>query len=267
MDLNFILQGLSPLLATLILIAIFAPVERLFPAISKRSAIKGRFMAIFIVGVVSALTMFGFLIYGQTDYINLLLSYQLVDVSKANVPDWVLFAGTFLFMDFVGYAIHYISHKFMPLWRIHSVHHSDEHVTAASSLLQHPLSALLNGCVHLFFAVLLGLPLLVFLIYGFATVLQSVFSHADIRLPQSVDRVLRWVIVTPDLHRTHHSIDMKEGNSNFGAIFTFWDRMFGTYIEHPNAGVPDLIMGLPSSESPKRFTAQALFAHPFRRRD
>jgi sterol desaturase/sphingolipid hydroxylase (fatty acid hydroxylase superfamily) len=154
----------------------------------------------------------------------------------------------------------------MPFWRIHSVHHSDENVTAVSSLLQHPLGVLLSGGIHLFFAVLLGLPLLVFIIYGFFAVVHGVFTHADIRLPGRLDEMLRKIIVTPDLHRTHHSIDMQEGNSNFGVVFTFWDRLFGTYVKQPKTGVPDLVMGLPSSESPRRFTPAGLFLHPFRRR-
>lgn len=139
-------------------------------------------------------------------------------------------------------------------------------MTAVSALLQHPLGALISAFIHLFFAVLLGLPLLVFILYGFTAVIHGVLSHADVRIPSSIEKVLRWVIVTPDWHRTHHSIDMREGNSNFGIMFTFWDRLFGTYVEQPKSGVSELVMGLPSSESPRGFTVSALFLHPFKSR-
>ena len=267
MDLNFVLEGMSQLFLALLIAVLLFPLEKMFPAVASRRVRKGRVTAILLIAVASSLTMLGFIAYGQMDYIRFLLSFQLVNVSRADVPDWVLFVGSLLFIDLVGYAIHYISHKFMPFWRLHSVHHSDEHVTAVSALLQHPLGTLLGAGIQLFVAVLLGLPLLVFILYGFIAVIHGVFAHADMRLPAPIDRVLRWVIVTPDLHRTHHSIDMQEGNSNFGIVFTFWDRLFGTYVEQPKTGVRDLVMGLPSSESPQRFTATALFLHPFRRRD
>ena len=101
----------------------------------------------------------------------------------------------------------------------------------------------------------------------FFAVIHGVLSHADIRIPASIDRVLRLVLVTPDSHRTHHSIDMREGNSNFGIVLTVWDRLFGTYVDQPKTGVSELMMGLPPSESPKGFTVSALFLHPFQRRN
>ncbi len=267
MDLSFIMKGLSPLFITLFIVAVLIPLERLYPALAARGVNKGRVSAILLIGIGSALTMLVFLAYGQTDYIRFLLPFQLINVSRFDVPDWVLFAGTFLFMDFVSYAIHFVSHKFLPLWRIHAVHHSDESVSAVSTLLQHPLAMLISIIFHLFFAVLLGLPLLVFILYGIVSTIHGVFTHADIRIPRRVEKVLRWLIVTPDLHRTHHSVDMQEGNSNFGAFLTLWDRLFGTYVEQPKAGVRDLVMGLPSSERPQKFSVAELLLHPFRRRN
>lgn len=264
MDIEFILKSLSQLFIALFIIALLLPLEKFFPAVSKRRVKKGRGVAILLIGIITALMMLGFFSYGQSGFITFLLSFQIIDVSRANVPDWVLVVGTILFIDFVSYCLHYISHHFFPLWRIHSVHHSDEHITALSTLLQHPLGALISATIHIFFAVLLGLPLLVFILYSFFAIVHGVFTHADVRLPTKLDKALRWIIVTPDLHRTHHSVDMQEGNSNFGIVFTIWDRMFGTYVDVPKTGVPDIIMGLPESEKPRSFSTLGLLLHPFR---
>jgi sterol desaturase/sphingolipid hydroxylase (fatty acid hydroxylase superfamily) len=92
------------------------------------------------------------------------------------------------------------------------------------------------------------------------------FAHADIALPRRLDRWLRWIIVTPDLHRTHHSCDMREGNSNFGQVFTIWDRLFGTYLDRPALPESQLRMGLPEASRPTRFGSVTLLAYPFQRR-
>lgn len=265
-DWGYILQGFSLFIITIAAIAIILPLERMFPAVSKRPETRGRLRAISVIAILSAGVSFLFFAYGQNDVIRFVLGFQIMNVSRADVPDWVLFVGTFLFMDFLAYAIHWVSHKLTVLWRLHSVHHSDENVSAISALLQHPLGTLLSASVHLFFAVLLGLPLLVFVLYGVIAAVHAVFAHADFHLPGPVDRVLRWLMVTPDMHRTHHSVEMREGNSNFGMVLTIWDRLFGTYVDHPATGERDLVMGLPLAEKPARFSGTALFLHPFRSR-
>jgi sterol desaturase/sphingolipid hydroxylase (fatty acid hydroxylase superfamily) len=115
----------------------------------------------------------------------------------------------------------------------------------------------------LFLYVLLGVPVVVAIIYGLVYSVHNAFSHADIALPRGVDRWLRWVVVTPDLHRTHHSTDMREGNANFGQVFTIWDRLLGTYVDRPALPEGELRMGLPEAARPASFRALTLLAYPF----
>ena len=132
-----------------------------------------------------------------------------------------------------------------------------------SGLLHHPLETLLSAVFLLFFTVVLGIPVLVFVIYGACIGVHSAITHADVALPRRFDWALRWLIVTPDVHRTHHSIQQREGNSNFGQVFTIWDRLFGTYVDRPAAAEAMLIMGLPDSEKPRAFSVAGLLLHPF----
>lgn len=266
MDIATILSGLSQFFIALFVAVLLLPLERFFPAIANDTKIKGRVSAILFIGLFSAIAILLFVTYGQMSLVTSILSYQIYDLTRAPVPDWALVVIAILIIDFVGYAVHFTSHKLSVLWRIHSVHHSDEHVTAISALLQHPLGALISATAHITVAVLFGLPLLVFVIYAMFAVVHGVITHADVKLPKKLDRALRWIIVTPDLHRTHHSIDMKEGNSNFGVVLTIWDRLFGTYVDEPKTGVAHLVMGLPDTEKPSGFSGMSLFLHPFRKR-
>jgi sterol desaturase/sphingolipid hydroxylase (fatty acid hydroxylase superfamily) len=176
------------------------------------------------------------------------------------------FVVSFLLVDFLTYVFHRLSHMVPLLWRLHAIHHADEHVTAVTAQLHHPLETVASFVFLLFLYVVLGVPVVVAIIYGLVFAVHNAFSHADIRLPRDVDRLLRWIIVTPDLHRTHHSSDMREGNSNFGQIFSIWDRLLGTYVDRPSVPEAELSMGLPAAARPAAFKTSALLAYPFRRK-
>ena len=121
----------------------------------------------------------------------------------------------------------------------------------------------MNYVFLLFLYVVLGVPVVAAIFYGLAYAIHNSFAHADITLPRSLDRSLRWIIVTPDLHRTHHSVERREGNSNFGQIFTVWDRLLGTYVDRPSVPEAELSMGLPATAQPSAFKTSALLAYPF----
>ncbi len=193
------------------------------------------------------------------------LPYQFVSIAKLPIPDWLLFVVSFLILDFLNYAIHRLAHVFEPLWRLHAIHHADEEVTALTGILHHPLETLVAGILLFMIVMLLGIPVLVYLLFGFAAAIHSGLSHANIALPAWLDSALRILIVTPDMHRTHHSVAMREGNSNFGALFTIWDRLFGTYVAHPKRGESNLLMGLPASQRPRRFAIADLLLYPVMR--
>lgn len=251
---------------TLLAIAALAPIEYFFPRLIGRSSRKGRLLAVLAIGVISMVVVA--ILNGQIQQwlVPLFLEWKLFSLSKLAVPAFWVFVLGFLLVDLFQYAMHFISHKVTLLWRLHAIHHSDEHVTAASSILHHPLEIITAYGIILFLYVIFGIPILVIAFYGLLNAIHSVFCHANIALPRRLDTALRLVIVTPDMHRTHHSIRMDEGNSNFGQILTIWDRLFGTYVAHPTTGEAALIMGLPEREKPMSFTLPGLLLHPFARR-
>lgn len=249
------------ILGTIVLLLL--PFERKFPRILNQDNRGGRLASIAVMGLAAAFVSWVMHLIVQPNLVTFFLDLKVVSVSKLPLPAPLIFIGSFLLLDFLGYGLHVVSHRTNALWRLHAIHHADEHITAASSFLHHPLGVFLSAVFLLFFAVVLGLPIVVFVIYGICGAVHNAIAHADVALPHRLERVLRWVFITPDVHRSHHSIEMREGNSNFGIMFTFWDRLFGTYTDRPATGDALLVMGLPDSDKPRKFTAMGLLLHPF----
>lgn len=152
------------------------------------------------------------------------------------VPFAVQLGLGFLALDFGHYLAHRLLHRFNALWLIHQVHHSESDLDATTGLRFHPGEALFTQAASLLVVALLGVPPLAVLAAALATLMQDLFTHANIAVPNRVDRALRWILITPGLHRTHHSDAIEEQNTNFGTILSIWDRLFGTYLEEPVAG-------------------------------
>ena len=249
-------------LLTVGLIVVFAALERFFPRI-KAGSQKSRIAVIFSIGILAYATIWAFKNTVYIEVISFFLNFQIYSISKAPIPIIAVFIISILLIDFMVYAFHLLSHKVSILWKLHSIHHADEHVDAKTGVLHHPIETITSLLFILFFAVVLGIPLIALILYAGMATLHNIFSHANIRLPISIDRVLRLIMVTPDMHRTHHSIDSREGNSNFGQIFSVWDRLFGTYVDQPAVGEDNLVMGLEGSEKPIGFSLLNLLLHPF----
>lgn len=241
--------------------------EAAFPRMRDRSSTWRRHLppiAVFWLLAAATSTILALML--QDQIVALVRNFKIFSVARLPVSAPLLFIASFLLIDLQSYVIHRLSHAIPMLWRLHAVHHSDEHVTAASGQLHHPLEVAVNYVFLIVFLVVLGVPAVAVSFYILLAGIHNAFCHADIALAEPVDRILRLVIVTPDLHRTHHSVDMKEGNSNFGQVFTFWDRLFGTYVAHPRVPERELKMGLPGPARPTAFKTLALLAYPFGRR-
>lgn len=262
-DWSQILWAVSYGLITMLTALLLLPLERWFPRILNRNARGGRLLPIFAVALAALFVSLFMQFYLQTSLVSLFLGLKFVSIAKLPLNPTVVFAASFLLLDFLSYLLHVVFHHVALFWRVHAVHHADEHVTAVSGILHHPVEVLLSTILLLFFTVVLGIPVLVFVIYGACMAVHSAITHADMALPRGLDRALRWLIVTPDVHRTHHSIQLREGNSNFGQMFTIWDRLFGTYVDQPAATEAMLVMGLPDSEKPRAFSVAGLLLHPF----
>jgi sterol desaturase/sphingolipid hydroxylase (fatty acid hydroxylase superfamily) len=146
-------------------------------------------------------------------------------------PAAVLLGLGFLLADLFDYAFHRLLHRWRWLWLIHSVHHSDPHLDASTGGRFHPAEVVLEVVLKTIIFLALGIPLWV---EGARAVILNPLNlaqHANVEYPRWFERGLGWLLVTPGIHRIHHSPEMRETNSNFGAVFSFWDRMFGTYLE------------------------------------
>ncbi len=164
--------------------------------------------------------------------------------NRIDAPSWVAVLVSFAALDFVIYLQHVMFHAVPLFWRFHMVHHADLDLDVSSGLRFHPVEILLSMGIKIAVVAVLGPPVVAVLIFEVVLNATSMFNHSNVRMPGLVDRVLRWFVVTPDMHRVHHSIEVRETNSNFGFNLPWWDRLCGTYTDQPAAGHEGMIIGL-----------------------
>ena len=169
-----------------------------------------------------------------------------------------------LLLDLAIYAQHLLMHHVPLLWRLHSMHHSDTEIDVSTGLRFHPLEILLSMALKMALVAAIGAPVLAVLIFEILLNATSLFNHANLRLPAGLDRVLRLVVVTPDMHRVHHSWHRDETNSNFGFNLPWWDRLFGTYTAQPRDGHLGMSIGLHDFRHDSEQSLPALLLQPWR---
>jgi len=166
-------------------------------------------------------------------------------------------------LDLVIYLQHVMFHAVPALWRLHMVHHSDRDVDVTTGVRFHPVEIVLSMVIKLAAVSALGTPALGVLIFEVLLNATSMFNHGNLRLPARVDRWLRWLVVTPDMHRVHHSVVVGETNSNFGFNLPWWDCILGTYRAQPAAGHEEMVTGISQLQEPKPKSLLGLLALPF----
>jgi len=142
---------------------------------------------------------------------------------------WLTVIISVLALDFSSWLVHLIMHKIPVLWRVHLIHHSDTNVDVTTGLRHHPMDSLLRGIFFIIFIFISGAPMYGVMIYQTLVVVSTAFTHANIRLPETLDRILSYGIISPNMHKVHHHYKLPYTDSNYGATFSIWDRMFGTY--------------------------------------
>lgn len=169
-------------------------------------------------------------------------------------PVWLECLLVFVLLDFAIWAQHWASHKIPILWRLHRVHHADRDIDVTTAIRFHPLEIALSMGLKIGLVYLLGAPVLAVILFEVVLNGAAMFNHANIRLGRW-DRVLRQVIVTPDMHRVHHSVIRSEHDTNYGFNLSLWDRIFGTYTPEPRAGHLGMTIGLAEhqTQAPTRF--------------
>lgn len=147
------------------------------------------------------------------------------------MPLWLYILLGVVLLDFFGaYLAHYTEHKIKPLWMIHLVHHSDHKVDTTTANRHHPLESVIRFGFTLFGVLVVGTPIAIVMIYQSMSLVFTQFNHANIKIPRSVDKLLSYVIVSPDMHKVHHHNLLPYTNANYGNIFSIWDRLLGTYM-------------------------------------
>lgn len=168
-------------------------------------------------------------------------------------------------LDLAIYGQHRLFHAVPALWRLHRMHHADLDFDVTTGLRFHPVEILLSMVIKLAVVMALGAPPVAVLIFEVLLNATSMFSHANLRLPAWLDRTLRPILVTPDMHRVHHSVDRRETDSNFGFNLAIWDRLFGTYIAQPAAGHAGMTIGVEQFRDARELRLDRMLAQPLRR--
>ena len=169
-----------------------------------------------------------------------------------------------LVLDVAIYVQHLLFHAVPLLWRLHRVHHADLDFDVTTGARFHPIEIVLSMLIKFAVILVLGPPALAVLIFEILLNATSMFNHGNVRIPTRCDRILRGLVVTPDMHRVHHSIDPRETNSNFGFNVPWWDRLFGTYRAQPRAGHETMTIGIEQFRAPRELWLDRMLLQPFR---
>lgn len=167
-------------------------------------------------------------------------------------------------LDMVIYLQHLIFHRVPLLWKLHRVHHADQDIDLTTGSRFHPIEIILSLWVKIAFVILLGAPVLSVVIFEIILNVSAMFNHSNALLPLNIDKPMRKIVVTPDMHRVHHSIIVRETHSNFGFFLSIWDRWFGTYRAQPEQGHEGCTIGIPEFRQPREQFLDKMLTQPFR---
>ena len=172
------------------------------------------------------------------------------------------FVGSLLALDLAIYLFHLLFHAVPALWRVHRVHHADLDIDVTTGVRFHPIQMVMSVIIKSIVIVALGPPALSVLTFEVASHAITLFNHGNVKIPLWLDRVLRWLVVTPDMHRIHHSIHTAETDSNFGFVLPWWDRLFGTYRAEPAEGQVRMVVGIESFRTDRDLWLDRLVLNP-----
>ncbi len=179
-------------------------------------------------------------------------------------PAWLAITASVIFLDLAIYLQHVLFHAVPALWRLHRMHHADLEFDVTTGARFHPIEILLSMAIKLGVVAAIGAPAVAVLIFEVLLNATSMFNHGNVRLAERLDGLLRWIVVTPDMHRVHHSVAPHETNSNFGFNLPWWDRLSGTYCAQPAAGHEKMTIGIAQFREPRELRLDRMLLQPFR---
>ena len=180
------------------------------------------------------------------------------------LPGWLAVVAAVVVLDLAIYLQHVLFHAVPALWRLHRMHHADLDFDVTTGGRFHPLEIALSMVWKLTVVAALGAPAAAVLLFEVLLNVTAMFNHGNVGLPAGLDRWLRWLVVTPDMHRVHHSIEPSETNSNFGFNLPWWDRLLGTYRAAPAAGHESMTIGLELFRDPRELRLDRMLLQPWR---
>jgi len=184
-------------------------------------------------------------------------------LNMIGLPDWLAILAAVLVLDLAVYGQHVLFHHVPWFWRLHRMHHADLEFDVTTALRFHPLEIMLSMLIKLGVVVLIGAPAVAVVIFEVLLNATAMFNHANLRLPARLDRPLRLVLVTPDMHRVHHSVRREKTNSNYGFNLSVWDRLFGTYRAQPKDGHEGMTIGIEQFRTRRDLWLDRMLAQPF----
>jgi sterol desaturase/sphingolipid hydroxylase (fatty acid hydroxylase superfamily) len=181
------------------------------------------------------------------------------------MPVWVAFFISLFVMDLIIYFQHVMFHKVPILWRLHRMHHADLEFDVTTGIRFHPIEIVVSMSIKLATVLVLGPPVLAVMVFEILLNATALFNHSNAKIPLKVDKILRWFVVTPDMHRVHHSVIPHETNSNYGFNLPWWDRILGTYRDQPRDGHLEMTIGLEQFRSQKDLRLDQMLIQPLRK--
>jgi len=185
-------------------------------------------------------------------------------LNQFSIPVWIATVLAVLVLDFAIYLQHVLFHAVPILWRLHRVHHADLEFDVTTGVRFHPIEIIISMAIKLLLVLVLGPSAIAVLIFEILLNGTALFNHSNVRLPPRLDAAMRLFIVTPDMHRVHHSILPSETNSNFGFNLPWWDRMLGTYLAQPSAGHAGMTIGIEQFRTRRDLWMDRMLFQPFR---
>ena len=246
----------------LIPIAILAVLERI--KFNKKLYTNNRDRVILSIEILSIPASLVIALFVMYPLVNLLAPLQLISVAGLQMPRILNIALSFLLIDLAYYWIHRLHHLVPYLWRLHRLHHADEEVDALTTVLHHPFEIISGFVILTTIFVVFDIPVIVITYYSMIFIVHSAITHTRLLMPVQIDRLVRLIIVTPNMHRKHHAKDKTLGNTNFGQLFSFWDRLFGTYSAESTYYGNEHPFGINANEGLNVFSLKQACLNPFK---
>lgn len=249
---------LSPLVG----VALFFLLDKLL--LKDKNTVKNRIKTILSIETTNLILSIVLSLSILVPFVFFIAPLQIFSFSNLDMPRPLSFVLSFVFLDFLSYFQHVLHHKVPALWRLHRLHHSDRHMDAITTFLHHPLEVISVFVFTFSFAVIFDVPVIVIVIHSLVVALHAPFTHIRKLVPEHIEKYIKFIMVTPNFHRVHHSLDMKEGNSNFGGIFIFWDYIFGTAISKRLIDMKNMKLGIDDLQNPDIINMKYFLKNPFK---